>query len=72
LRNIVLRKSDTGLADFNTFIDEILELIAPALIEQQIALPDLFQEFEQGVLFVTLHGSAEVFLRKYYTHTEYQ
>ena len=61
MRTIVLSKIDEGGADFNTFIDEILELVAPALIEQKIDLPDLMEEFEQGLLFVTLHGSAEVF-----------
>ena len=46
--------------DFNTFIDEILELVAPALIEEKVSLPDLVQQFEQGVLFVTLSASATV------------
>ena len=51
---------DKGKADFDTFIDEILELVGPVLIEEEIALPDFIEQFEQGVLFVKLHGSAKV------------
>ena len=72
MQQIVSSKITEGKADFNSFIDEILELVAPALIKQKIDLPDLMEEFEQGVLFVTLHGSAEVsswVLSKYYTNS---
>ena len=51
---------DEEKADFDAFIDEILELVGPALIEEDIVLPDFEEEFEQGLLFVTLHGSAKV------------
>ena len=34
--------------------------MGPALIEEEIVLPDFEEEFEQGLLFVTLHGSAKV------------
>ena len=50
----------SGKADFDSFIDEILELVGPVLIEEEIDLPDFIEEFEQGVLFVKLHGSAKV------------
>ena len=52
---------DEEKADFDAFIDEILELVGPALIEEEIVLPDFEEEFEQGLLFVTLHGSAKVY-----------
>merc|ERR1712150_36712 len=48
-------------ADFDSFIDEILELVGPVLIEEEIALPDFVEQFEQGVLFVKLHGSAKLY-----------
>ena len=35
--------------------------MGPALIEEEIILPDFEEEFEQGLLFVTLHGSAKVY-----------
>ena len=38
-----------------------MELVGPVLIEEEIDLPDFVEEFEQGVLFVKLHGSAKVF-----------
>merc|ERR1712150_253371 len=48
-------------ADFDSFIDEILELVGPVLIEEEIALPDFVEQFEQGVIFVKLHGSAKLY-----------
>ena len=56
-----LNIEDEEKADFDAFIDEILELVGPALIEEEIVLPDFEEEFEQGLLFVTLHGSAKVY-----------
>ena len=56
-----LNIEDEEKADFDAFIDEILELVGPALIEEEILLPDFEEEFEQGLLFVTLHGSAKVY-----------
>ena len=56
-----LNIEDEEKADFDSFIDEILELVGPALIEEEIVLPDFEEEFEQGLLFVTLHGSAKVY-----------
>ena len=57
-----LNIEDEEKADFDAFIDEILELVGPALIEEEIVLPDFEEEFEQGLLFVTLHGSAKVII----------
>ena len=50
--------------DFDAFIDEIIELVGPTLIEEKIKLPDFSQEFDNEFLFVTLYGSAKVFLLK--------
>ena len=56
-----LNIEDEEKADFDAFIDEILELVGPALTKAEIVLPDFEEEFEQGLLFVTLHGSAKVY-----------
>ena len=55
------RTSNETKADFDSFIDEILEYVGPALIEEEIRLPDFMERFQQKVLFITLHGSAKVF-----------
>ena len=44
-----------------------MELVGPVLIEEEIDLPYFVEEFEQGVLFVKLHGSAKVFCTMYIT-----